>query len=124
MIVSRAGRDRVKAPLSHPDYTRLASQRAPDRFVMPRSLRSSRSMRAFLTISLLLAVPLAAQQPRQLTAADYERAERALAPNAVPLVTGLGVRPTWLADGRFWYRTTVPNGSGFFLVDPARRSRE
>ena len=81
-------------------------------------------MRAFLTISFLLAVPLAAQQPRQLTAADYERAERALAPNVVPLVTGLGARPTWLADGRFWYRTTVPNGSGFFVVDPARRSRE
>ena len=81
-------------------------------------------MRAILTTSLLLAVPLAAQQPRQLSAADYERAERALAPNVVPLVTGLGVRPTWLADGRFWYRTTVPNGSGFFVIDPARRSRE
>ena len=91
---------------------------------MLRPFQSFHPMRAFLTISVLVAAPLAAQQPRQLTAADYERAERALAPNVVPLVTGFGVRPTWLADGRFWYRTTVPNGSGFFVVDPARRSRE
>jgi dipeptidyl aminopeptidase/acylaminoacyl peptidase len=84
-------------------------------------------MRALLAISLLAAVPLAplaAQQPLRITADDYARAERALAPNVAPLISGFGVRPTWLADGRFWYRATVPNGSAFFLVDPARRSRE
>src|SRR5687767_8876196 len=73
---------------------------------------------------LLLAAPLAAQPPRQLTAEDYARAERFLGVNTAPLVTGIGVRPTWLADGRFWYRTTVPTGSAFFVVDPARRTRE
>ncbi|MEX2110485.1 MAG: DPP IV N-terminal domain-containing protein [Gemmatimonadaceae bacterium] len=72
---------------------------------------------------LLLAVPLAAQQPRQLTAEDYARAERFLGASTAPLVTGLGVRPTWLADGRFWYRTTVPSGNAFYFVDPARRTR-
>jgi len=81
-------------------------------------------MRLFAVALLAIASTAAAQQPTKLTAADYERAERALAPNVVPLVTGLGARPTWLADGRFWYRTTVPNGSAFFLVDPARRSRD
>src|SRR5438270_3843892 len=82
-------------------------------------------MRAFLALSLLAAAPLAAQQqPLKLTADDYARAERALAPNVAPLITGFGVRPTWLADGRFWYRASVPNGSAFFLVDPARHSRE
>jgi len=76
------------------------------------------------TLSLILiAAPLAAQQSKQLTAADYARAERYLGTNAAPLVTGVGVRPNWLADNRFWYRTTVPNGSAFFLVDPTRRSR-
>jgi dipeptidyl aminopeptidase/acylaminoacyl peptidase len=73
---------------------------------------------------VLLAAPIAAQQPRQLTAEDYARAERFLGANTAPLVTGTGVRPTWLADGRFWYRTTVANGSAFFFIDPARRTRE
>ena len=81
-------------------------------------------MRLHNVALLLIAVPLAAQQPRQLTAADYARAERFLGANAAPLVTGIGVRPTWLGDGRFWYRTTVPNGSAFFVIDPQRRTRE
>ena len=72
---------------------------------------------------LLLAPSLAAQQPRQLTAEDYARAERLLGANTMSLVTGLGVRPTWLPDGRFWYRTSVPNGSAFFVIDPVRHTR-
>ena len=81
-------------------------------------------MRYASAFLLLLAAPLAAQQPRQLTDEDYARAERFLGTTAAPLVTGLGVRPTWLADGRFWYRTTVPEGSAFFMVDPARGTRQ
>ncbi|NUP71505.1 MAG: prolyl oligopeptidase family serine peptidase [Gemmatimonadaceae bacterium] len=73
---------------------------------------------------LLLAAPLAAQSRRQLTADDYARAERFLGANTVPLVTGLGVRPTWTEDGRLWYRATVPGGSAFFVVDPVRRTRQ
>ena len=72
---------------------------------------------------LLLAAPLAAQQPRQLTADDYARAERFLGARTVPLVTGVGVQPTWLPDGRFWYRTTAPTGTAFVIVDPARGTR-
>jgi dipeptidyl-peptidase-4 len=81
-------------------------------------------MRLHSVALLLLAAPVAAQQPRQLTAEDYARAERFLGANTAPLVTGSGVRPTWLGDGRFWYRTTVPSGTAFFVVDPARRMRE
>jgi len=73
---------------------------------------------------LAIAGTAAAQQPRQLTADDYARAERSLAPAVAPLIVGLAGRPTWLADGRFWYRTSVPNGNAFFVVDPARRTRE
>ncbi len=80
-------------------------------------------MRLSLVTFLVLAAPLAAQSPRQLTAEDYARAEKYLATNTLPLVTGFGVRPTWLDDGRFWYRTTVGNANAFFVVDPARRSR-
>ncbi len=81
-------------------------------------------MRLHRIAFLLFALPVAAQEPRQFTAADYARAERFLGANTVPLVTGIGVRPTWLEDGRFWYSTTVPNGSAFFLVDPVRRTRQ
>ena len=55
----------------------------------------------------LTARPAAAQESKKLTAEDYARAEKFLGTNTVPLVTGLGFRPTWLADGRLWYRTTV-----------------
>ena len=84
-----------------------------------------------LSVALLAALsaapspaPLAAQPARQLTAADYARAERFLAPAVAPLVRGTQVRPTWLADGRLWYRTNVGEGGAFWLVDPARRTRE
>jgi dipeptidyl-peptidase-4 len=73
---------------------------------------------------LLLAAPLAAQQPRQVSSESYARAERFLGASTAPLVTGTGVRPVWLDDGRFWYRATAPGGSAFYVVDPARRSRE
>jgi hypothetical protein len=62
-------------------------------------------------------------QPRVYTAAEYERAEKALAGNVNPLIFRAGIRPTWLADERFWYRVTTPEGSEFILVDPAKGAR-
>jgi dipeptidyl aminopeptidase/acylaminoacyl peptidase len=81
-------------------------------------------MRLVPAFLLVLSAPLVAQEPRKLTAEDYGRAENFLGVTAAPLVTGTVGRPTWLEDGRFWYRTTVPNGSAFFVVDAARRSRQ
>src|SRR5687768_6855951 len=84
-------------------------------------------MRFHRVASLLLALPalgaLDAQAPRQLTAEDYARAERFLAPQANPSLIGSAGRPTWLPDGRFYYRSTTPNGSAFYLVNPARKTR-
>ena len=80
-------------------------------------------MRYVPALLLLAFAPLAAQEPRALTAADYERAEQYLGPNAAPLVSGIAGRPVWLADGRFFYRATTPSGSAFFTVDPAKRTR-
>ena len=77
-----------------------------------------------LLLFLLAVSPLAAQQPRQITAEDYARAERFLGATAAPLVTGMGVNPTWLEDGRFWYRTTTPAGIAFLLVDAEQGTRE
>ena len=65
----------------------------------------------------------AQQRPAAVTAADYARAEKFLAAATAPLVVRSGVRPTWLADGRFWYRITTEKGSEAFLVDPAKGTR-
>jgi dipeptidyl aminopeptidase/acylaminoacyl peptidase len=84
--------------------------------------------RLIFPIACVLAVmPLVAQQrvdaPRALTAADYARAERFMTYNATPLVYHSGVRPTWLADDRFWYRVTTEKGSEAVLVDAAKGTR-
>ena len=65
--------------------------------------------------SLLITLTCFAQQ-RALTADDYARAEKFMNYNTNPLVLRAGVRPTWLADGRFWYRVTTENGGEFVLV--------
>jgi dipeptidyl aminopeptidase/acylaminoacyl peptidase len=65
-----------------------------------------------------------AESSKSLTAADYARAEKLLSYNVSPLVFKTGVRPTWLPDGRFWYRNALENGGGeFVLVDPKRGTR-
>jgi dipeptidyl aminopeptidase/acylaminoacyl peptidase len=64
-----------------------------------------------------------APKPYQFTIEDYARAERMLAPTIIPLVSGTAGQPTWLPDGRFWYRATTPEGATFFLVDPVKKAR-
>ena len=84
-------------------------------------------MRSSLTAVLVLAAPVAAaqsQEPRKLTAEDYARAEKNLGTTTAALVSGSVGRPSWLDDGRFWYRATVANGSAFIVVDPVRKTRE
>ncbi|MEX0906821.1 MAG: DPP IV N-terminal domain-containing protein [Gemmatimonadota bacterium] len=77
----------------------------------------------WFTAAAFATAPLDAQQPRQVTAADYARAESFLGANTTPLVSGLAGRPDWLPDGRFWYRATTADGAAFVLVDPARGVR-
>jgi len=79
--------------------------------------------RAVLLLSLVTTPAFAQAARPALTADDYARAERFLAQHAAPLVTGIPGRPTWLPDGRFWYRVPVEGGGEFMLVDPARRRR-
>src|SRR6478672_4028562 len=68
-------------------------------------------------------VRLSGQPPAAVTAADYARAERFLAPSLAGLVVGGSVTPAWLPDDRFWYRRTLDDGAEFVLVDPARASK-
>ncbi len=82
-------------------------------------------MRTHLFFALCLAAPLtvAAQTPREVTAEDYARAEQFLGTNTYPLVSGIPGRPSWLPDGRFWYRVSLGEGARFILVDPRRPTR-
>jgi dipeptidyl-peptidase 4 len=79
-------------------------------------------MRYTAFLLLFMSAPLVAQS-RALTADDYARAERQLSATTAPLVTGMPGRPTWLPDGRFWYRVTTASGNDFIVVDPATRTR-
>jgi dipeptidyl aminopeptidase/acylaminoacyl peptidase len=78
---------------------------------------------AVLLAIVATATPALAQERRDLTAEDYAHAEQFLGSNTASLVFGATVRPTWLPDGRLWYRNTIPEGSEFILVDPNRRRR-
>ncbi len=75
---------------------------------------------ASLTLPVVAALPLAAQ-PRTLTTADYDRAVKMLGQNVNNLVVGGTVNPTFLPDGKFWYRATNLAGTSFVLFDPAKR---
>ncbi len=76
---------------------------------------------AFLVIACTTSV--FAQQSRILTDDDYARAEKMLGYNTSLLVDRGAVRPTFLPDGRFWYRALTPTASEFVLVNPADGSR-
>ncbi len=74
-----------------------------------------------LAVSLLAVWPAVGQM--KFTSAEYAHAEKFMGYNTTPLVLGAGVRPTWLAGERFWYRVTTAAGSAFILVDPAKGTR-
>ena len=64
-----------------------------------------------------------AQAGRAYTADDYARAESFLDYNVDPLAYHAVEHPTWLGDGRFWYRDAGPDGVTYMLVDPAKRTK-
>jgi len=73
-----------------------------------------------------LSSALEAQQngaPLQMTREDYARAERFMTYNTTPLVLHSGVRPTWVAEDRFWYRTRTDKGTEAFLIDAGSKTR-
>ena len=79
---------------------------------------------AILAAASIAPAPLAAQQPAvTVTAEDYARAESFLAASTNGLVYGASVQPNWLPGDRFWYRSTLPGGAEFILVDAAAGTR-
>ncbi|HYW52307.1 MAG TPA: DPP IV N-terminal domain-containing protein [Gemmatimonadaceae bacterium] len=83
-----------------------------------------RAVLLLLPLALAVSLPALAQTRREVTAQDYDRAVRMLAPAVNPLVVG-GTAPSlsWLPDGRFHYRSVRPSGTEFVLVDPRAKSR-
>jgi len=76
-------------------------------------------------IFIVAALAVAQSQDRSaLTADDYARAEHFLSSSTNSLVFRTEVRAEWLSGDRFVYRNTIPEGSEFILVDPAKRKRE
>jgi dipeptidyl-peptidase-4 len=80
-------------------------------------------MRKILWIIAVIPALLQSQS-RVLTADDYARAEKFLAPNVMPLVVGGSVSVKWLPDDRFWYRKTTESGTEYLVIDPAKRTRQ
>lgn len=81
-------------------------------------------MNKFVITAMLTSAVLAVKaQPAALTAKDYARAESMLAYSTEQLVDHSPVKPNWLPDGRFWYRTLTPQGSEFILINPAKGTR-
>ena len=91
----------------------------------------SARLRCFLIVALLALSAFAASGPvpdqtagpRPVTAADYARAEKFLAPAVSSLVVGGAESVAWLPDERFTYRRTTLDGTEFILVSPAAKSR-
>jgi dipeptidyl aminopeptidase/acylaminoacyl peptidase len=77
----------------------------------------------FVVMLTAARLPLTAQRAT-VTAADYARAEKFLAPNLQGLVVGGSVAPVWLPDGRFWYRNQTANGTEVVVVNPAAKTRQ
>src|SRR5580765_4166704 len=61
---------------------------------------------------------------RVLTADDYARAEKMLGYNTGQLIDRGNVRPTFLPDGRFWYRVLTPTTSEYVVINPVDGSRQ
>src|SRR5262245_33968311 len=80
--------------------------------------------RIAIVFGSIISVTLSAQSRPSVTAADYARANKFLAPALNGLVVGGVVAPTWLPDERFWYRNTLADGTvQTILVSPAARTR-
>jgi dipeptidyl aminopeptidase/acylaminoacyl peptidase len=83
-----------------------------------------------LALAFLFLPATAAGQDREpygptiLTAQDYARAESFLRQNLEGKALGVGIRPSLLPDGRFWYRTAFADGYEFIMVDPDSWARE
>jgi dipeptidyl aminopeptidase/acylaminoacyl peptidase len=61
---------------------------------------------------------------QQLTAKDYEHAEKFMNYNTRPFIDGGDtIRPNWLANDQLWYLASTSKKNEFILVDPVKKTR-
>src|SRR5580765_3780764 len=113
---ARLGDRRARLPAGRPDGNFSGELK------LRRGSMRTRILAVSATLAATLSLPSIAQQ-RVVTAADYARAERFMSYETTPLVFGTAVRPTWLPDDRFWYRSVAASGADLVVVDPARATR-
>ncbi len=82
----------------------------------------------FRTLSTIALVLLCsgvafAQAGRVYTDADYAQAEKFMNYNTAPLALHVVRAPTWMPDGRMWYRDAGTKGNTIMLVDPVAGSK-
>ncbi len=80
-------------------------------------------MRKYLLTATAFAFSFAAHAQTNITAKDYERAEKFMNYHTDLLVDGGTVRPNWMDGDRFWYLATTSQKNEFILVDPAKKTR-
>jgi dipeptidyl aminopeptidase/acylaminoacyl peptidase len=83
-----------------------------------------RTFHLFFLGALITAGSLSVHAQKDLTVADYQRAEKMMNYNTAPLVDRVNVQPYWLTGDRFWYRVLTPRGTEFIVVDPIRGIRQ
>ncbi|WP_263382871.1 S9 family peptidase [Granulicella arctica] len=78
---------------------------------------------AALVASCLTSLSGAAQAGKQLTNEDYAQAEKFMSYNVNPLVYHTVSNPTWLPDGRFWFKDSAADRVTITVVDPVKGVR-
>ena len=115
----------LKVQISSPDFPRItAFSCSALLFAGLLALGGTVAAPAFSSDTGLAAQGPEPYHPATVTVEDYARAESFLRQTTGELVFGTGVRPTFMDDGRFWYRNAVPGGHEFIMVNPEQRTRE
>jgi dipeptidyl-peptidase 4 len=84
-------------------------------------------MRRILTFALVvcLSAPLAAAEPEKVTGANYPLAAKFSRDFINQLVREATVFPTFIGKtDQFWYSLRTPNGTKYYRVDPAKKTKE
>jgi dipeptidyl-peptidase-4 len=86
-------------------------------------IKNFRCLVSTFVTAVVIALPSSLLAQQAMTSADYDRAVKMLSFNVNPLVSGGTVTPTWLADNRFYYRSTTPAGAEWVIIDPGKKTR-
>ena len=79
---------------------------------------------SIFTFAFILFAVSASVFGQSMTTADYDRAAKMLGTGTAPFVDRAGVRPTFLPDGRFWYRVLTATGSEYVMINPTDGARQ